>query len=403
MEIVALALPPGEHFLEELDAAWSAGHAVLPLEPRSPAAVRRAILDALRPHRLLDATGWSTLDAHAPPAPAGTALVIATSGSTGVPKGALLSHAALAASAAGTAERLGQTTADHWLACLPFAHIGGLQVALRARQAGTRLTILPRFDVPQVAAALPQATLTSLVPTTLARLLEAGVDLSGLRAVLLGGAAAPAALLEQARDAGVRIVVTYGMSETAGGCVYDGLPLPGVSVRLAADARVELSGPVLASGYRLNAPETAATFVGGWLRTADLGSFDTAGRLVVHGRVDDVIVTGGEKVFAGAVEEALAGHPGIDDVAVIARPDRHWGERIVAVVVPANPTAPPSLGELRAYVADRAGQAAAPRELLLLAELPRLTSGKVDRVRLRGGAAPPRAPAPGAPGPGAVS
>src|SRR4051794_7864892 len=360
------------------ERVWEGGGAILPLDPRAPTDVVRRLLDELRPHMVVDSGGTHDT-AEGVDVDDGVAVVIATSGSTAVPKGTGLSWAALAASAAATDERLGREHADCWLSCLPWQHIGGLQVWLRARAAALPVEVLASFDVDRVAQS--SATMVSLVPTQLARLLDASVDLGRFRLVLLGGAAAPTSLLDRAGEAGARVVTTYGMSETCGGCVYDGRPLAGVQVDRGGDGgRIRLRGPMLMNGYRLRPDLTADALVDGWLRTADLGTID-GGCLVVHGRADDVIVTGGENVGAATVAELLNAHPDVSDVAVAGVPDPEWGERVVAVVVPGRST--PSLAALRSWVADRAGPAAAPRGLVLVYAIPRLTSGKPDRLAVR--------------------
>ena len=189
--------------------------------------------------------------------------------------------------------------------------------------------------------------------------------------MLLGGAAAAPSLLEQARARGIRVITTYGMTETSGGCVYDGIPLPGVAVDVVD--RIVLSGPVVARGYR-----DGAGFEGRFV-TSDLGTVSD-GRLTVLGRADDIIITGGEKVAPLLVEQALAEHLSVREVAVIGLPDPEWGERVVAFVTLA---APLTLEQAREAVASRVSRVAAPRELVVLDELPLLPGGKVDRRRLR--------------------
>jgi len=360
------------------ERVWDAGGAILPLDPGAPVDVVRRLLGELRPHAVVDA-GGEQIRGDGVAVDADVAVVIATSGSTGEPKGAELSWAALAASSTATEQRLGRDPADSWLSCLPWQHIGGLQVWLRARAARQPVEVLSTFDVERVAGS--SATLVSLVPTQLTRLLSAGVDLRRFRVVLLGGAAAPAALLDRAQQAGVRVVTTYGMSETCGGCVYDGRPLADVEVDTDVQGgRIRLRGPMLMNGYRLRPDLTAAALVDGWLRTEDLGAFDGE-HLTVHGRADDVIVTGGENVAAGVVADALAAHPDVTDAAVVGVPDAEWGERVVAVVVAG--TRAPTLASLRSWVADRAGRSAAPRGLVVVEQIPRLTSGKPDRLAVR--------------------
>ena len=361
--IITLDCPPGDEFADRLATAWAQGAAVFPLDPAAPAAERDRIVAEVRPDL---------------PAAAGVALVIATSGSTAQPKGVELSHPALEASADATMERIGLEPGDHWLSCLPWHHIAGLQVLLRARRFGTPLTIHDEFDVDRVANEL-DVTLVSLVPTQLSRLLDAGVDVTRFRVILLGGAAAPATLLARAAEVGANVVTTYGMSETCGGCVYDGTPLRGVDVRVGADGRVHLRGPMLMSGYRLRPDVTEQVIVDGWLVTNDVGEMHE-GRLDVTGRFDDVIVTGGVNVSAAAIADVLSGHPSIDDVAVIGIDDDEWGQCVVAVIVS---TTPPTLAELRAWCAERLPAAARPRRVVNVDEIPRVVAGKLDRSGLR--------------------
>jgi o-succinylbenzoate---CoA ligase len=306
-------------------------------------------------------------------------VVLPTSGSTGEPKGVLLTADNLLSSARAAATVVGE---GQWLLAVPPTHAGGLQVLVRSLLAGTAPVVL---DGPTTVEAFEAATarltgprrLVSLVPTQLRRLVGTAA-LTAYDAVLLGGAAAPPDLLEQAREAGVRVVTTYGMSETSGGCVYDGVPLPGVRVEVGD--RIRLSGPVVARGYRLRPDATAQAFDGDTFTTSDVGRL-VDGRLEVLGRADDVIVTGGENVAPGAVEAALAAHPSVADVAVVGVPDPDWGERVVAVVVL---RAPLTLEQARDRVAASLPRSHAPRELRVVDALPLLPSGKIDRMGLRG-------------------
>jgi O-succinylbenzoic acid--CoA ligase len=361
--LVALALPPGDEFIAGLNAAWARGDAVMPIDPNVPKSVSDQLLATMRPDLPVDEE---------------VALVIATSGSTGEPKGAQLTHVALEASARATHDRIGREPGDRWLSCLPWQHIGGIQVMLRSRLLGIPLTVHDRFDVERFAAA--DATLTSLVPTQLVRLLDAGVDLSGFRAILLGGAAGSPSLLARAATAGAAVVTTYGMSETAGGCVYDGVPLDGVDVRLDDEGRIALRGPVLMAGYRLRPDLTAASIDDGWFVTSDLGEIAADGRLQVIGRVDDVVVTGGENVVASEVAAVLSAHPDIAEVAVTGVPDPEWGQRLVAVVVLVRGKVELSLAEVREWCSERLVAAARPRGIIVVDDIPRLASGKPDRL-----------------------
>jgi O-succinylbenzoic acid--CoA ligase len=262
---------------------------------------------------------------------------------------------------------------DDWLACLPFAHIGGLSVVTRALDTGTPYRIIERFDPRLVEEeARTGATMVSLVATALGR-----TDTSRYRVVLLGGAAPPSGLADN-------VVTTYGMTETGSGIVYDGVPLDGVEVRLGdgslgSSGEILVRGPMLARAYR---DGSDPKLPGGWLPTGDGGSMGTDGRLAVHGRMAEVIVTGAEKVWPVAVEQALGGHPGVAEVAVWKRPDPEWGERVVAWVVAADPAAPPTTGELKDRVAALVAPWAAPKEVVMVTELPRTSSGKVRRADL---------------------
>ncbi len=374
--------------LQALAAALDgSGPAILPLDPALPAPALRRMLDALVPSTLLTTDGTGSPGV-TPLRPAGqgvaedTAVVIATSGSTGPPKGAELSARALTASAAASLRRIGATVGERWLCCLPTFHIAGLGVLVRSLVSGTDPVIVPGAD-PRLVAASGCAHV-SLVPTQLRRLLTARCEPEGIRTVLLGGAAAAGDLLLAAEAAGWPVVTTYGMSETCGGCVYDGMPLDGVSALPdAADGRVLIGGQVLFSGYRLRPDLTASALVGGRFRTADLGYLAADGRLVIRGRADDVISTGGEKVVPGEVEAVLGTSPGVADVVVVGVPDAEWGEQVAAFVVAADPGAPPDLEQLRSIVREALSAYAAPRKLFVMPVFPLLPSGKPDRPALR--------------------
>jgi O-succinylbenzoic acid--CoA ligase len=299
---------------------------------------------------------------------AGDALVVATSGTTGEPKGVVLTHAAVRASALATSARLAvDPTTDTWLACLPLAHVGGLSVVLRALVTGTPLVVHPAFDADAVtAAARHGATLVSLVTTALRR-----IDPGLFRRIVLGGGPAPV-------DCPANAVVTYGMTETGSGVVYDGIPLDGVEVAVGADGEIRLRGPMLLRAYRDGTDPRDAD---GWLATGDLGTWD-GHRLRVQGRKGDLIISGGENVWPAAVEAVLGAHPAVAEVAVVGRPDPEWGQQVVAVVVPADAAAPPTLDDLRAFVKEQLAPWAAPRRLELVPSLPRTALGKIVRTSL---------------------
>jgi O-succinylbenzoic acid--CoA ligase len=316
------------------------------------------------------------------------ALVVSTSGTTGVPKGAMLTTAALAASASATHARLGGP--GRWLLALPAHHIAGMQVLIRSVSAGTTPVVMDvsgGFNV----SALPDAVsamgggrrYASLVTTQLAKALDepsAAAALASLDAVLIGGGPLPMPIAEEASAAGVPVVRTYGMSETAGGCVYDGVPLDGVRVRVD-DGRVVLGGATLARGYRNpSSPDPFAER--GWFRTDDAGSVDAEGVLRVYGRLDEAISTGGLTVLPQVVEAAMATHPAVARCAVFGVDDDRLGQRVAAAVVVVPGAEPPTLDELRRHVAASLDVTAAPREVHTVDELPVRGIGKVDRRAL---------------------
>ena len=368
-----------------IDEVWDAGDAALPLDPGLPVATARRIAADLGASALIEPGDRRTLS-HGTEAvlPAGTALVVRTSGTTAAPRGVVLSRAALRAGVEASIDRLDARSGARWLAVLPVHHVAGLLVVLRARVAGTTPIVHPRFDAARVAAET-SATHVALVPTMLHRLLEHDADVRRFHRILLGGAATSDDLRARATAAGARLTISYGMTETAGGCVYDGRPLDGVSVAVEPDGRVLLRGDVLANGYLVDGRVVPLTDEDGWFRTGDVGTF-ADGRLVVHGRADDVIVSGGVNVSTTAVAEILHDHPRVADAAVVGVPDDEWGEVAVALVVPSDPDAPPSLADLRDHVGAHGDRAAAPRRLRVVSALPRTAMGKIDRRALRAAA-----------------
>ena len=352
---------------------------------------RQVLLDALRPTRIVGSDG----EQHALPdgigVEDGDALVVATSGTSGQPKGVVLTHDAIAASAEATSERLHIDPARHaWMACLPLAHIGGLAVVTRSIVTGTPVVVLPGFEAETVESAGRSGMVShvSLVMTALQRL-----DPSVFTCVLLGGSRVPDALPSN-------VVATYGMTETGSGVVYDGWPLEGVEVSFRALPRADGGGeastdrrPDAEGEILIRAPMLLRCYRDGddgrvvgpdgrrdWFATGDAGRLDVEGKLVVSGRIDDVITTGAEKIWPDVIERILVTHPGVAEVAVWKRPDREWGERVVAWVVPTDDG--PTLDELRQMVTDVIAPWAAPKELVLVDDLPRSAAGKVRRRAL---------------------
>ncbi|TQJ49451.1 o-succinylbenzoate--CoA ligase [Phycicoccus sp. SLBN-51] len=347
------------------------------------------------------------------PLPDGLALVVGTSGSTGSPKLAMLTRDALVASATATHERLGGP--GRWLLPMPAHHIAGIQVLVRSIVAGTRPVVADLsagFTPAAFAAATagleegPDAGLdtgldsgpdngrryTSVVPTQLVRLLadERGTEaLRRFDAVLVGGAATTPALLARAREAGVRVTTTYGMSETAGGCVYDGLPLSCSRARAGTDGRIQLGGDTLATGYLGRPDLTREAFTTDpdgtrWFTTDDVGHLDLQGRWHVDGRIDDLVTTGGLKVAPRLVEEAIGARlPGVAECAVVGVPDPEWGEVVAAALVLADGSPAPGLADVRDALRDTLPGHALPRRVAVVDALPLRGPGKPDRAALR--------------------
>lgn len=373
--LIAVDIHGREEFLHAIEAVWAAGNAVLPVDTDVPHSHLETILQRLGAAELWTTDGRqvSLPDAH--PVDDGTAVVIATSGTTGEPKGVVHSHASVSAASMITARATSTTQHSTWVACLPLVHVGGFSVITRSLHAGAGLRVLDGFDREEVDASPDSgATHVSLVPTVLGR-----IDTSRWELILLGGSAIP-------EDRPPNSLATYGLTETFGGAVYDGLPLPGVEVRTTHDDHIEIRSPTLFSGYRScgSPPADKPMTSDGYLRTGDIGSIDPAtGLLAVHGRADDLIITGGVKVWPEPVERLLVDHPRVADCAVIGLDDPEWGQQVTAVVVPTMPDRVPTLDDLRGVVKDHLPPAHAPRRMIIVDRLARTVSGKIRRNDVR--------------------
>lgn len=361
--LVALDLPGGPDFVAHLQGVWERGDAVLPIDQRLPDGAKRRILEALRPSMVIDAHGEHRIDGGLPTA-SGDAVVVATSGSTGDPKGVVLTQAAVEASARASSRALQVDGTDQWLACLPMAHIGGLSVVTRALVTGVPVTVLPAFDADEVTRIAHQCTLTALVGTTLQR-----IDPRVFRMILLGGGRPP-------RDRPANTVATYGLTETGSGVVYDGRPLDDVEIAIAHDGEILLRGPMLMRCYR---DGTTSIDTDGWLHTDDLGRMGSDGSLQVDGRRGDVIVTGGQKVWPDPVEACLAPAMSTTDYCVLGLPDQQWGERVVLVTTDASV----SLDRIRGLVKESLPAYCAPHEIVVVDRIDRTALGKIRRTALR--------------------
>jgi O-succinylbenzoic acid--CoA ligase len=400
-KLKAVTVPPGMGGVLNLAAAIGpaldgSGPAIVPI-PTSPPAVVDQILAALKPDQ-----------PEFPIESNDIAIVCATSGSTGAPRGVLLTQDALIKSAAAFGNRFG--TDNRWVISMPAHRIAGIMILARSWLHGNPFEIDPSvggarpFEAAAFAAttmrakrlsnADGRALMVSLVPTQIARLLDAGkVGLETLQTydlILSGAAATPQPLLKRLRDEGVNVAVSYGMSETCGGCVFDGQPIDGVSISIGTQddvepGRISISGPVIASGYRLRPDLDSLSFIDHRLVTQDVGKLDSHGLLHVLGRLDDVVIVGGVNVALSAIESIIRHHPMISDVAIIDIADELWGSLPVAYVVTRShdQNTYELEQEIRQVVSNQIGRAATPRRIRFVNQLPMLDSGKIDRISLR--------------------
>lgn len=365
--LVALDLPASDQLLQAINEAWSRHDVILPLDQRMPVGARRRLASELGADIVIGPDGSERAPQHAHdlvPLQPDDALIIATSGTTGRPKGVVHTHTSLRTHATMVGQRLNLDAADHWWLCLPPAHIGGFGVIARAMQFSSRLTVSQHPDDEAVRnAAASGATRTAVVPTLIGR-----HDFRSFTTVLVGGA--------RSHSLPANAISTYGLTESCGGVVYDGLALTGVDVRII-DGEIQLRTKSLARTYRHAPIDT----VDGWLRTGDAGHLRN-GMLHIEGRRDDVIVTGGNKVWPHVVEQRLREHPLVGDVVVRGVPDPEWGSLVCAWVVPRVATSAPTLEMLRGHVKESLASYCAPRRLVLIDVIPRSSLGKVMTAEL---------------------
>ena len=369
--LVALDMPASQMFVEQVQRAWSNGDAVLPIDQRLPPTGKKLLLDAMAPSEVIDASATSSSLPNGRPLQEGDALVIASSGSTGSPKGIIHTHSSLLAGAQASASRLQLTADDHWLVCIPVSHVGGFSVITRALHTGAALTLHPSFDATAIQEASTHGvTHTSLVATALSR-----IDTSLFRTILLGGSSAPNNLPSN-------VITTYGMTETGGGVVYNGMPLDNVEAKIV-EGEIHLRCPMLMRAYR---DDQAMIPNDGWYSTGDMGAINDRGTVSVYGRKTDMIITGGENVWPSVVENSLTSHSVVKEVVVRGAPDTTWGQRVVAYVV-LNDSLDASdatlLSNLREHVKQTLPAFCAPQQVIVLTQIPRTSLGKVDLQALQ--------------------
>jgi O-succinylbenzoic acid--CoA ligase len=388
---VAMTMHPRREQVVMVHALMKVGAVLLPLSPRLSAEERATVIAAEEPAVDLDDAGELTqteadlplLGEHDMDA---IACHVMTSGSTGTPDPVGLTYGNFLWSAVGSAFNIGVEPEDRWLCCLPLSHISGLGIVMRSVIYGTTAVIHDGFDVDRVAEALErdEITVVSLVTTMLTRLLEVGADLSGPRAILVGGGPVPEDPLEEALGRGATVVQTYGLTETCSQVTTlapadakrklgsAGRPLLTTHLRIQ-DGEILVQGPTVAPG-RADAD--------GWLHTGDLGRIDEEGFLYVDDRMDDLIVTGGENVVPAEVEKVLLRHPEVADAAVVGREDPEWQQAVTAIVVLTDGSEA-SPDDLRRHCAESLAGFKVPKRVELAAALPRTPSGKLMRRALR--------------------
>jgi o-succinylbenzoate---CoA ligase len=362
-ELIALAMPPGQGFVDELQRAWDAGDAVLPIDVRLPPLARNLLLDELRPHAVVDENSERFERTGGISAETSDALVVATSGTTGKPKGVVLTHDAVRTSAEITSRWLDVTGEDRWLCCLPVAHIGGLSVITRALLTETELTVSAKFDADEMEAfARAGCTLVSLVTTAMRR-----IDTNLFRAIVLGAGNLPSTLP-------ANVFASYGMTETGSAVAYNGFALDGVELRIAPNDEIQVRTPTALRAYR---DGTDPKTIDGWLPTGDAGALAPDGKLTVHGRIADMINTGGEKVWPAAVETALKQQSGVTEALVFGEPDPEWGQRVMAHIECSTDV---DVDELRQMLREMLPSYAVPKEIRAVERLERTAIGKLKRT-----------------------
>lgn len=370
-KLVGIDMALSGEFVSALQNIWLAGDCAFPIDQRLPHAHKAQLVEDFGVQELVTVNGRSVIARHESHVDENDAVIFTTSGSSGTPKGVVHTHDSLRANANIVAHYFGDTSAMHWLACLPPSHVGGFGVISRALHWGCKLTAISQFDAAEVESLVRSGvTHTSLVATALGR-----INAELFEGVLLGGAKPPPTLPPN-------VTTTYGLTETMGGVVYNRTALPNIEISISADQEILVRGPVLMNRYyqpQLGHPVDNE----GWLHTGDLGSMSPDNQLSVVGRRSELIISGGENIWPEVVEAALVNHPDVSDVCVVGADDQEWGQRVVAFIVPATTSATHSLTEWREFVAESLPRFMAPRQVVMINSIPRSALGKPQRQALR--------------------
>ena len=370
-KLVGIDIPLSAQFVTALQDIWNAGDCAFPIDQRLVQKQKAQLVEEFFVDEIVTTEGRSVLGAQGSTISDNDAVLFTTSGSSGTPKGVIHTHDSLRANADIVARHFGDTSQMHWLACLPPSHVGGFGVISRALIWNCQLTTLPQFDAQQVDSLARQGvTHTSLVATAFGR-----INSELFERILLGGAKPPPNLPPN-------VTTTYGLTETMGGVVYGRTALSGVEISISEEQEILVRGPVLMNRYyqqQLGHPIDGD----GWLHTGDLGSMSVDNQLSVTGRRSELIISGGENIWPEAVEAALTSHPDVNDVCVVGIDDQEWGQRVVAFIVPTKTSQTHSLAEWRDHVAETLPRFMAPRQVVLVDNIPRSALGKPQRQALK--------------------
>lgn len=370
-KLVGIDIPLSAQFVTALQDIWNAGDCAFPIDQRLAQKQKAQLVEEFFVDEIVTTEGRSVLGAQGSTISDNDAVLFTTSGSSGTPKGVIHTHDSLRANADIVARHFGDTSQMHWLACLPPSHVGGFGVISRALIWNCQLTTLPQFDAQQVDSLARQGvTHTSLVATAFGR-----INSELFERILLGGAKPPPNLPPN-------VTTTYGLTETMGGVVYGRTALSGVEISISEEQEILVRGPVLMNRYyqqQLGHPIDGD----GWLHTGDLGSMSVDNQLSVTGRRSELIISGGENIWPEAVEAALTSHPDVNDVCVVGIDDQEWGQRVVAFIVPTKTSQTHSLAEWRDHVAETLPRFMAPRQVVLVDNIPRSALGKPQRQALK--------------------